>query len=149
MRAEKWGHQSDAMAGAAPFHPGVVSGIFSHVSTLDCCEPTRVLSWRREVISMAPIDTIHTLDELAASTPRLQQMLEPARGLSAPPADAKTAPASRLNIRTLPTSPLSKTAAWSTGLAPSETLGPFRDKLGQPVWVDVFSTVRNLRFERS
>ena len=96
------------------------------------------------------IDAIHSLDELAGSTPRLQQMLETARELSAAQAaDAKTAPASRLNIRTLP-APLSKTeAAWSSGLTPSETLGPFSDKLGQPVWVDVFSVVRTLRFERS
>jgi hypothetical protein len=100
---------------------------------------------------MAPVDKIHSLDELAASTPRHQQMLATARDLSAAQAAAaKTAPTSRLNIRTLPASPLAKAeAAWSSGLAPSETLGPFSDKLGQPVWVDVFSVVRTLRFARS
>ena len=99
---------------------------------------------------MATIEAVHTLDDLAAPTPELKRMLETAREIGRPAQQTLSTP--RLNIRTLPasTSLLSKAgAAWSSGLAPSESLGPFLDKLGQPVWVDVYPIVRNLRFERS
>jgi len=99
---------------------------------------------------MATIASVHTLDDLAAPTPELKLMLETARDMARPA--AQTQSTTRLDIRTLPvsTSLLSKAgAAWSSGLAPSETLGPFLDKLGRPAWVDVYPIVRILRFERS
>jgi hypothetical protein len=99
---------------------------------------------------MATIAAVHTLDDLAAPTPELKRMLETARDMARPA--AQTQSTARLDIRTLPasTSLLSKAgAAWSSGLAPSESLGPFLDKLGRPAWVDVYPIVRILRFERS
>jgi hypothetical protein len=39
-------------------------------------------------------------------------------------------------------------AAWSSGLKPSDSLGPFLDRLGRPAWIDVFPVIRNLRFQR-
>lgn len=40
-------------------------------------------------------------------------------------------------------------ARWSTGLAASRRIGPIRDRLGRPLWVDLYRSVRQLRFVRS
>lgn len=40
-------------------------------------------------------------------------------------------------------------ARWSTGLAVSRRIGPIRDRLGRPLWVDLYRSVRQLRFVRS
>jgi hypothetical protein len=43
----------------------------------------------------------------------------------------------------------SLTPDWAAGRAIDSTLGPFRDALGRPVWIDVFKIVRQIRLVRS
>jgi hypothetical protein len=40
-------------------------------------------------------------------------------------------------------------ARWSTGLEASRHIGPIHDRLGRPLWVDLYRSVRQLRFVRS
>lgn len=39
--------------------------------------------------------------------------------------------------------------AWSSGLAVERRIGPLRDRLGRPLWIDTFRRVRQLRFVRT
>jgi hypothetical protein len=43
----------------------------------------------------------------------------------------------------------SLTPGWAAGRAIDSNMGPFRDTLGRPVWIDIFKIIRQLRLVRS
>lgn len=56
---------------------------------------------------------------------------------------------SRRELPVFSTQPSASLPAWASGRAIERTLGPFRDRLGRNVWIDVFRIVRQVRFVRT
>lgn len=56
---------------------------------------------------------------------------------------------SRRTLPVLSTQPANSLPAWASGRAIERTIGPFRDRLGRNVWIDLFRIVRQVRFVRT
>jgi len=93
-----------------------------------------------------PVDLITTGAKFADGNARVQTVVKSA--LAYPPG----APQFLVNRRTFPVSAAPITSAlpdFSNGRAVDRTLGPFRDSLGKPVWVDIFLITSQFRLVRS